>query len=291
MIASDLVEQYKVRFRSDVKRGRQYLAVIEKFGLHVTEIPTKEDVEARLAELRKAGYADGTIDWEFRVIRSFFRANDLQWPYRRGEGPKIREREVVALGLDDDLICRMVQVARRGRVSVLDTAYLALSTLYGMRRAELAELTPEEFDLPNRLIYIEAKKHGRQRYHVIPEAVLPVLEAALPYLTRKEPIALTKCFYRVEKAAGLQHTAELGWHGIRRMLDRRLLQAGLDEFTVANFLRWKRSGTNMAARYFNLTVVSAKDSGIAQDTGDKEVDDAVFAKHPFLPFWEGEHGA
>lgn len=286
MISNDLVEQYKVRFRYDVKRGRQYLAVLEKFAPHVDEIPTKEDVEARLKEMRVAGYADGTIDWEFRVIRAFFRANNLPWPYGRGEGPKIREREVLALGLDPQLVEQLIHTARTGRVPATDALYLALSTTYGLRRAELAELTPDDFDLTRRLVYVETLKHGRQRYHRIPDQILPTLERGLPLLTQRTPAALSKVFHRLERAAGLKHTEELGWHGFRRMLDRQLLMAGLDEFTVSNFLRWKTGSTSMASRYFGMTVVSADDSGISQDTGDREVDEKCFVVHPFLPFWE-----
>ena len=73
------------------------------------------------------------------------------------------------------------------------------------------------------------------------------------------------------------------------MLDRRLVQAGIDELAVRNFMRWKRSSNNMVARYYTLTTVTLDDtetSGVAQDSGDRDIDERVFAVHPFLRFWE-----
>lgn len=282
-------EMYKNYYDSVSGDKKKYATVIKRFLKHVKVMPDKQAVERRIEEMRKAGYADGTIEWEYRAIRAFFNCNQIPWPFRRGEGPKIREREVLALGIDDKVIERMVQVSKAGKISPIDSFYLALSTTYGMRRSELAQLIAEDFDLKARLLYVETKKHGRERYHLIPDAILPTIESGLKHLKPTSRDQLTKTFYRIERASNMQHTSDLGWHGFRRMLDRRLVQAGIDELAVRNFMRWKRSSNNMVARYYTLTTVTLDDtetSGVAQDSGDRDIDERVFAVHPFLRFWE-----
>lgn len=291
MVSSDFLTNYTSALRGDSNQRKKYEAVIRGYLDELGESTTdRNSVERRIATLRELGYSDGTIDWHYRIIRAAFRANGVEWPFRRGEGPGIREREVLALAMDENLVRRVIYAARRDRekqrhLMPYDTLYLALSTTYAMRRAELADLSRDVIDHERHLIYVETKKHGRQRWHLIPEPIRPYVYSALPDLRPMTPSALTKVFKRLERYAGIPHTTELGWHGFRRMIDRRLLQAGLDEFTINNFFRWKRSKSNMVQRYADLTVVGEGVEGITQAAGGREIDESVFSHHPFLPFW------
>ena len=290
----EFLDTYSSVLRGETNKRKEYLRVVERF-LEATKNlgDTKNAVDQWISSLQVGGYADGTIDWHFRVLRAAYRANTLAWPYRHGEGPTIREREVIAQGLDDPLVRRMILAARRDQqkpkrermLSDSDVLYLALSTTYGLRRAELAEVTPADFNAERGLVYVETKKHGRQRYHMVAEEIQPILEAALPSFRPQSTVALTRCYKRCERCAGIPHTPELGWHGFRRVIVRRLVQRNIPELTTAQFLRWKRGGSNMVDTYNRVVVIGESETGITQSTGDGEDDAAIFAVHPFLPFW------
>lgn len=248
---------------------------------------SKEAVLRHLDSLREQGYADGTIDLAFRTIRRFYKVNNLPWPFKYREGPVIREREVYAPALSPDVIAQVIEGAKNGVLNEAEACMVALSTVYGLRRSEMASLSQEAINLRDRLLFIETKKYGRQRYHIIPEEIFPYLER---YPLRPcSPIRLTQAWYRIEEKLGLGRLPEVGWHAIRRMLDRLLINTGLPEFAVNDFLRWKRSSRSMVARYYSVTVVG-RDSYVELNLPDRQVDEMVFRVHPFLPVWRERHG-
>ena len=291
------MQTYAESLRGDPAQNRKAASVVLAFLQSAGNRPLdRQAVDKRIEEMVKGGYADGTINWQFRIIRASFRANGVEWPFRHGEAPKIREREVIALAMDDKLVRKLIHATRlellkpkhQRRLMPYDGLYLALSTTYAMRCSELAQLSREEINSERHLIYVETKKHGRQRYHSIPPQIRGYVYDALPDLAPKTPQCLNRVFRRIERLARVPHTDDLAWHGFRRMIDRRLLQAGLETQAVTNFLRWKRSSSDMADRYYGgLTVVGGEQTdGIEIGTGDSEIDDRAFAHHPFLPFWE-----
>lgn len=246
---------------------------------------SRRAVERHLARLQREGYADGYVDLVFRTLKRFYRVNGLVWPFKRGEGPVIREREVFAPALDPAMVGRLIKGAQQGLLTSQEAALVALSTVYGLRRGEMAALDAKSVDLANQLIYVETAKHGRQRYHLIPPEILPHLANH-----RFSPISATKAslaYYSAEEKAGLPRIREVGWHAVRRILCRLLVDAGLPLPTVWDFLRWKRSDQMMVARYYSVTVVGDT-SRPELSRADREIDEAVFAAHPFLPLWRGE---
>jgi integrase len=296
VLEPDLIDRYAEGLRGNKYAKAQYLSFIRAYGKHVRGAPDKKSVERRLDEMHQAGYAPATIELHFRQIRAFFHANQLDWPFRRGEGPQVKERDTIKLALADDLIARMVQVARSGRISPVDVAHLALATVYAPRRVEIGAITQPHIDLDAKRLLIETRKHGPEREHEIPDDILPVLAQAHPYLIlpRSEKV-MTESFYRIERAAGLEHTPELGWHAIRRMLVQHLLgDARISKSDVQSFLRWKVPKGDMAERYAHgNTVVSASGRVVSTDAGERDVDRRIFAVHPFLALWEGgpDHAA
>jgi len=285
-----LFRTYVQRVRGNDHARRQYAEVIRRYLRHVTDHCDYESVERRIAELRDQGYAAGTILWQFRQIRSFFSINGLPWPYRRGEGPRLRASDVVTLSSGDDLVARLIAAAASTRVRPVHALYVALSTTYGLRRVELAQLTADDIDLDAACptVYVSTRKRGQERRHVIPPEILPVVETSLPHLRPVSDRAVTDAYWRVEAAAGLPHTPDLGWHGIRHALDARLLRAGLDPATVRAYLRWN-AGPDMSIRYaVGLREVGVAQAGRDPDSAgptDPDGDARVYAVHPYLPLW------
>jgi integrase len=254
--------------------------------------PNRQSVEDYLYSLREGDepYAAGTIHKRYDVIRRLFIVNELEWPFRRHEAPIISERDVWAPSLDPDVIRAMVDVCL-GRAPSKATmprrdhrAYLLISTIWGLRRVEMMELSPNSLDFKNKLIFVQTAKRGRQRYHIIPDAAIPFLED-WEFSERKSSNGLTIMFRELEAMVGLE-VYDIGWHAIRRSLARQLRRLGFDEAAIYTFLRWKRSTWDMSMRYATAPVVGFEGADKELSTSDSQVDQAILANHPFLSYWE-----
>lgn len=244
-----------------------------------------------IEHLKKNKMSDGTINFAFRVIRTLFNRNEdelkaagAEWPYRRGEAPQIREDEVEAPALDPDCILDMIRGVRKSG-DAADRAYLALSTVYGLRRVELTNIRADDIHLDDRTIHIATAKHGRERTHMIPDQIVPYLRA-YDFDKPASMRGLLVVWRRAEHFAGMRHIKDVGWHSVRRTLDTLLLHSGIAETTVMSFMRWKqKTSSNMAFRYSAQTFVGRGEKTRKLGASFLKVDEEVFAKHPFLEAW------
>lgn len=254
----------------------------------------RQVIDAYIEHLKSKNMADGTINFAFRVIRTMFNRSEdqlkiegVEWPYRHGEAPQIREDEIDAPALDPECIKDMIAAVRKHKEATpADRAYLALATTYGLRREELTRVAADDIHLADRTIHIATAKHGRERTHLIPEEIVPYLRD----YDFKKPVTLRGLlvvWFRAEHFAGMRHIGRVGWHSVRRTLDTLLLDAGIPETTVMSFMRWKqRTSSNMAFRYSAQTFVGGK-NGKSRKLGNAvlKVDEEIFQKHPFLEAW------
>lgn len=265
---------------------RVYVGAADRFLRFAAGDLSRDKLLAYIHRLLKQGYSPNSVRrFDVVILRGLYRSNGIPWPLKRWELPQVRESDVFAPALDPSLIGRMVRAARAGLVSPEGTALLAVSTTFGLRRGEMARLGPADVDLGNRLLHVATLKRGRERVHLIPAVIVPYLQRG-PW-GRLTPRQVSEYFYEVEAAAGIGRLRECGWHGIRRALVRGLVEAGVPEVAVRNFLRWKRSETDMLARYYSTTVLTEGGSYLDTTAEDRQVDEAVFRVHPFLPMWEG----
>ncbi len=270
----------------DSKYRGHYLRYANNF-LDYAEALDKETVNKYIAKLRKQKRSPGTMNFAFRVIRRLFVVNDLEWPFRRGEAPLITQRDEHKPALDPELIKEMIITARDGKLSSEECCFFALSTTYGLRREEMVNLTPGDINLANKTIFISTIKHGRQRYHLIPEEILPYLQEH-DFNQEYSLVKMSQMFWGVVNGAGLQalNSNRLGWHSIRRSLLSLLHRSGLDPFTVHNFMRWKGGvETSLAidARYHATSFVGL--DGEKPIALEAEGDIEVFESHPFISLW------
>jgi len=246
--------------------------------------PTRETLDAWLEHLRREQYAPGTIRFAFGVARRLFRVNNLPWPYLPREGPGVPDRAQYRPALAAEVIEAMIRAS--ACMEAKHRAYLSLSTVYGMRRAEMLEIGMHSFDWRSHLLYVETVKHGRQRYHVVPEEIEPHLRA---YSWPKTSLStLSLLFGEMKEVVGLDAdvSAELGWHGIRRSLDSALERSHLPRVDVVAFMRWKASQRDMAERYAMPSVVVGLDSRRSEiSVSDEDLDRRVFAAIPWLHVW------
>jgi integrase len=262
----------------------QYLKYARDF-LEETAGLDRASIDAYLQTLRRK-FKPGTVNFHFRVIRRLFAVNEIIWPYRRGEGPSIGQRDEYRPQLSPRVVGMMINAARTDRLFPDEQCFVALSTIYGLRREEISNLRPTDINLKSRAIYIATVKNGRERYHMIPPEIMPYLQAH--DFAEVYPVStLTKRFRRIlaKSGAGELKGLRLGWHSIRRSSLDGLVNNGINILAARLFLRWKEATGDMAmpARYYgNVTIDLGEQAPVLEEA---KGDEAIFEKHPFLSFW------
>lgn len=245
----------------------------------------REAVEAWLRYRARRHCKPGTLKFNFGVVKRVFDANGVPWPFSKGEGPSISERDESRLALGEDVILAMI----RASASMTDRhrAFLAVSTTYGIRRVEIGEIGDEDFEWESRLIYVETQKGGRQRYHLIPDEIFPHLRA---YRWRRiSPASVSSVFAELKAATGLVGPSGKGaaWHAIRHTITQVLMRGGLNSVDAHNFMRWKTSTRDMAERYASpTTVIHLDGKRVEAGASDVDLDKRAFSILPWLAIWK-----
>lgn len=281
---ADMLAKYASNLPDDRYRNH-YVSYARSF-LESAAALDKESINKYLAKLKRQKKSAGTINFAFRVIRTLFNVNKLDWAFRRGEAPQIRQQDEYKPALDPELVKVMIEAAKNGKLGASPTCFLALSTVYGLRREELCDLEPSDVDLEADTIFISTIKFGRERYHLIPEEIKPYLR--YDFSQRYSLTQMSQLFWVVVNGAGLQalKPQRLGWHSMRRGLIFLLHRSGLDPFTVHHFMRFKRAADRELAidvRCHASHFVGLE--GTRMVTEEPESDKEVFEKHPLLQFW------
>lgn len=282
----ELLDLYSAAVSPDNRK--QYTAIAREFLRIVGSGElSKKAVERYLKHLRDEEYAPGTIEFRFRIVRRLYKLAGVPWEFSRHEGPKISEMDVYTPALSDELIKAMIDAAKTRKINPLHAAYLALASTYGIRRIEIAEVRPEHIDLKSKLIFISTAKGGRQRYQLLPDEILPVLDKARNLFQPMSPATITKAYYAIESAIGIRHNLDTGWHSFRRSIVRGLSATDLTELQIYNFLRWGRGKNDRVASYGAPSVVIGlnQDESMEQGRTVHVNDEQVLQKHPFLPYW------
>jgi len=215
-----------------------------------------------------AGYKEQSIHTILGGVRAMFHANNLPWPLQRRDlhlGLPQEDEGGIVMGVQDiaGLIKTMKPVAGSAVVAV------ALSTVYGLRAAEIAAVISAGCD--GKKLVVQTVKTGRKREHRIP----PVLSKRLRFGGRKIGVdGVHKMFTRLMTGYVRLPREREGWHSIRRALITGLLESGVPDVVVHRWMGWRTAPNQhakIAFRYFK------PDGGV--------LDDQVYAQHPFLPMW------
>jgi integrase len=245
---------------------------------------THDNIKAYIEHLRELEFADGTIRLVWGRIHRFFIVNKLEWPCRTQDTPMVRESQRYAPAMHPQIICQYIELARQGKLSPRATAFLALSTVYGLRRSELRQVRQEDIDFKSKTILIHTAKHGRERLHKLPDEIIP-------YISKYDwpPVSdhwVGRAFAEIEWAAGREHIHETGFHSFRRTV---VTEVGTHctQLVVHRFFRWASVSMEQqytAARYIGL------ETGDEHNVGGEDLssDKLVFEHHPFIKAWGGK---
>ncbi len=284
MNKKELLEKYATNLSRSPNKN-YYLRYAGDY-LEQADSLTRESIESYLKSLRDKKRKPGSVNFAFRVVRRLYAVNGIPWEYRQGEAPAIGQRDEYRPQLSHGIINAMIDAAKTGKLYPEESCFLALSTTYGLRREEMANLTAEDVKLSSDAIYIATIKFGRERYHMIPPEIKPYLEAH-DFRTRYATSTLSQIYRRILIKCGCRELTKqrLGWHTIRRSVFDGLINGGVPQLAATAFLRWKTAPGEMAmqVRYFGNIVIGLKgrEPVLEEAKGDEE----IFKLHPFLVFW------
>jgi len=268
--------------------GPKRAAIVKRFieaeGWHAE---AGSALSRHLRTLQARGLRPGTVDLAYRTIRAFYRRVGLPAP--RVAGYRYDPEDARRYALAPDAIAAMIDGARSGRTQPLDTAYLALSTVYGMRAVEMARVQARDIDRAGERIYLRTAKGGPSRWIWLPPPIASVLPDRWPVGDERDLTARVEAsFAHVWDAAiDAERPRGVAWHAIRRALHRDLAAQGVPEPDRKRFGRWSAS-RGMAERYAapNLTVgLERVEPARLAEEGTPEHDAAVWQHHPYLGLW------
>ena len=284
MNKDELLSKYDSNL-SGSKNKNHYMSYARGF-LDYADKLDKETVNNYIKKLKRQGRSPGTVNFAFRVTRRLFAVNGIEWPFRRGEAPPIGQRDEIKPALAPEVVKMMIAAAKDGKLDDDEACFLGLSTVYGLRRVEMCDLRSGDFDFKQNHVFVSTIKMGRQRYHLIPAEIEPYLQKH-DFEKHYTDTAMSQMFWRIINKSGLEsfQSEKLGWHSIRRALVTLLHQAGVDPFTVHQFMRWKGAERELAmdSRYHATHFIGLEGTKVValEAQSDKE----VFKKHPLLKLW------
>jgi hypothetical protein len=236
-------------------------------------IGTKPVTQDRILTFLEKQEAKGVCRNSLRTYRDVLRANLSEWPFERPLSIAVDEIDVSQPTLSVDQLCT-IKAWAEGVDDAQGLAFLAISSVFGLRRAELADLSERSFYEKRKYMKVHTRKGGTKRVHIVPEAIRPVLARH-----RFKTISATACGAVIRRMlinSGIDAPSRCGWHAIRRAVNTGLLRTkALDLIEVASFMRWK-----IGRKFEELRMVSRYDKRTWQ-----EIDEAVFVVHPFLDLW------
>ena len=229
----------------------------EKYG--------RGDVIKYLAWCREQGFCQNSINTQLRPIKLL--AQIQGWDFPKLAMPKVRDSDVFRPIFSKAEAKKLIRTSKRV-CDDREISYLVLSTVYGLRREEMARLRYEDID--GRLL-VRTVKGGPVVKHVIPDEIREYLKDFKPYGVDYMSVV----FKRILKKVGIPGGRGYGWHSIRRVLASELVLADMNIMNILRFMRWSES--SMKSEFGMLAIYARKDKGA--------VDKKVFASHPFLKYW------
>lgn len=288
----EIFETYSNHLSSKGKSRNQYLRCVTDFLNYCEGKYDRHTIDAFLDKEKEShGYNNNSLNHIFHILRTVFSRSNLDWPYNPSEAPMINENEINAPALSP------VRVHELIHYSIIDKnspacIFLALSTTYGLRQQEIINLTSRDINLKSKTIYVATLMHGRQRTHLLPDPLIPLL-VEYDFDTPRNESYMFMTWYYLERMIGMEHIDHVGWHSIRRTLGTLLLRQ-FSETTVSSFLRLKQAASSkLLSQYSKTTFVGDLES--VTELGEESLSDdqQIFSKdehgkyrHPFLGDWD-----
>ncbi|RLD19315.1 MAG: hypothetical protein DRI33_03300 [Caldiserica bacterium] len=257
-------------------------AILQNFFKVVGEKDNYDDYDAmKFFEWAEKNYKGTSIQQVYAVIKWFYKT--MKFDFGDIPPPHIEEDEVEAVALPKEDVIKLI-IASRNMKPILQ-GFIALSTIYGIRRKEMAMLKPEHVDISGSKIFITTAKGGMSRWMYLPDEIKPVMAKWISSYKPVKETALSGAFWKCCREAMIDiPTRRAGWHMIRRRLIVELTKVGLPDHVIIRFMRWKRKDAVSSILYRYRQ--AEPDEELIE-----EVDKKVMEVHPFLKYWRFLHAS
>ena len=283
---NDALDNLRLVLTSPKPRAAQtltsYLSAANQFLTWLGDrIPPDEmDLRRYFLKRRDERAGEGTLRKIFAVLKKLYRANHWDWPLEKEDRPEA-PLEVNTPAFTREEVAELIK--NRELYSRGERFYLAIATIYAPRRIELARIRGR--DIKDNTIFLDTAKRGEKRTHLIPDEIMPYIQA---YRPRQHNVStLSATFDRICKKGLGQNKKGYGWHSYRRTLDTllpmALAKADKPLTLVGYFLRWSRRSTGSRFLGTPMGGIYARPEILSSDPFF--VDREVFEVHPFLPLW------
>ena len=242
--------------RESHKRDKSIVKnLVRAFGnLMLTNIGPR-DIAAYKVERRREGASPRTINYELTVMGHAFKIAMREWEWVR-ENPvsrvsKEKVRNQIERWLKPDEEARLLKASAEW---LRDIIMFAINT--GFRQSEILDLKWPQIDFERRTVTISEQKNDGVDTLPLNRTVLDVLKGREASSHGSELVFpdesgkrmgnryLQKAFTRLVKGAGI---AKFRFHDLRHTFATKLVQRGVDLYTVQKLGRWKT--VSMVMRY------------------------------------------
>lgn len=258
--------------------AKEYPSILENIAA-----PTEQDIVSFLAWMKDRGYKPSVIRYRYFFLKTLCeRVMRGRWPMRPQDAPPEPETFKRPI-LEAERIANMIIKMRSCPDLGARTRFVA-STIFGARRAEIADMEPSYLNMENGIIQLQTKKGGDVRARCFPDRYPELGVKVMPFLEPTALIPLTvdqasDLFKRIEWYCGYTHVSGFGWHSIRRRLVTHFRWVGVPDDDIYTFMRWKP----------RKTIIDRYDATPPTEPTKKleDIDLKIFRVHPFLKYWAG----
>ena len=254
-----------VRGRTD-KTISLYTGISSKF-LSKHKAINEDTISDYLYELKKGHYSDNYLRLVYYILKRLAKSNNKEIEM----GPPAQGKESLiqpVFSLDE---VKKIIEGVKDKGDIQQKAIFAVSTIWALRKTEILRITKQDINYKDNTILIKTAKHGRPQLYTIPESVRDyIYDYKWPQVSNFHIYGIFN-YALYLSGFDLKNYNHYGFHAIRRALITEMLKAGIDNYTIALWCRWRIPAFGMLPTYTHLV------------KGDLE--EKVYPKHPFLVFW------
>jgi len=264
-----------------------YLSAANQFLTWLGDKIPPDDMDLRryFLKRRDEGISENTLRTDFAKLKKLYLANHWEFTLTADDKPEAPSEEIATPAFTREEVAQLIK--NRASYTKGELFYLAIAITMAPRRIELARI--KKRDIKDHSIRIDTAKHGQKRTHLIPEEIMPYIEA---YRPREHGVSsLTVMFRRICKKGLGEEKRGYGWHSFRRclitLLISSLAQNNLPITLGAEYMRWSKK--TIGAAFLGSITAATYIRQEARSDDPFYVDKLILSVHPFLKLWGEEN--